>query len=97
MQWTGMGKVAVANAGTPVVLSATSKKVAAVMVTYDPADAGATVYVKDNAGNIMAAMASASSQPVIFSAQASNQLDLKNFEIDSGANGKGPFVSFGTN
>lgn len=95
MQWTGMGKVTVATPGTLVPLSTDVLKVNTLLITYDPSDATATIMVKDVAGNTIAAMASASSQPIQFTAPGGNQLDLRNFQIDSGTGGKGPFVGYG--
>lgn len=98
MLWTGRGKVNIATAGTPVSLAtgATTLKVNMIIVTYDPADATAVVYVKDRSGAIMAAMGGSSNAPIVFTAPGSNQLDLRDFQIDSGTNNKGPYVAIGT-
>ena len=100
MLWTGKGKVVVAAHNTPVPLATAQVKVNTVMFTYDQADAPATIYIKDRAGNIMASMAASSTSatptPIIFSAAASDQIDLRDFQLDSSADGKGPFVALGT-
>lgn len=95
MQWTGMGKMAVVASGTPVPLSLVVLKVNTLLITYDPADGTSFVYVKDVAGNILAAMASPNANPIVLTAPGGNQLDLRNFQIDSGTNGKGPYVGYG--
>jgi hypothetical protein len=98
MQWIGMGKVVVAVAGVPTKLSAVPVKVNSILFTFDPADATATVYVKDNNGNVIAPLATAgSAMPILISSQGGNALNLQNFEVDSSANGKGPFVGYGVN
>jgi hypothetical protein len=98
MQWTGKGKVTVATSGTIVPLAPANGpavKINTLMVTFDTSDGAATVYVKDQAGNILSSMSSGNTQPVVFTAPGSNQLDLRNFSIDASANGKGPFVAYG--
>ena len=98
MLWQGTGKVTVALAGTPVLLSAViiPVKINSLIITYDAADGSATVYVKDRVGNVMASMAGATSQPLVFNAPGGNQIDPRDFQIDSGTNGKGPFVAYAT-
>jgi hypothetical protein len=95
MQWIGKGKVTVASSGTPVALSVTKVAINTLLITYDPADSGATVYIKDNNNNVIAAMSSAAAPPIQITAPGGNQLDLRNFQIDSGTNGKGPYVGYG--
>jgi hypothetical protein len=90
-----MGKVAVASHGTPVPLSVDPVKINTLLVTYDPADGTSTIMIKDVAGNVIAAMASASAPPIQITAPGGNQLDLRNFQIDSGSDGKGPYVGYG--
>ena len=96
MVWTGMGKVTVVTAGTPVALSATRKKANTIMVSFDPADTSATVYLKDSYGNIIGALSSANPNPIVVPCgSADNALDLSNFSVDVSVNGKGPFVGYG--
>ena len=96
MLWTGKGKVVVASAGTPVQLSTVKVAVNTILVTYDSTDGSVTIYVKDGNGNVIASMATAASaQPILFTAPGSNQLDLRNFWIDSSVSGKGPYVGYG--
>lgn len=99
MLWTGKGKVTVATAGTPIPLATVQTKVNTLMITYDSGDVPATIYVKDRSGNIMASMAASSTSatptPLTFSSTASDQIDLRDFQIDSSTNGKGPFVAIG--
>lgn len=95
MQWIGLGKVTVATSGTPVPLSTTQSKCNQVWFSFDPTDTTAIIYVKDPSGNKMAALSSSSVQPTIFGGPGENILDLRNFYVDSSANGKGPIVAYG--
>jgi hypothetical protein len=97
MQWIGLGKVTVASAGTPVPLANSKLMVEELLVTYDPVDVTKVIYVKDVNGNIMASMASVTSQPISFKSPGQNQIDLSKFLIDVGTNGAGPYVSYGIN
>jgi len=95
MLWVGLGKITVATSGTPVPLLGkyVTSKVNMLQFTYDPADSTAIIYVKDRSGNIMAAVTTAA--PLLFTAPGSNQLNLVDFQIDSGTNSKGPYVAIG--
>jgi len=95
MQWTGMGKITVAAAGTPNPLSPASiqVKVNSILVTFDSTDGSVIVFVKDAAGNVIAPVPT--SQPLLLTSANGNQLDLRNFQIDSNTNGKGPYVAYG--
>jgi hypothetical protein len=89
----GLGKVTVATAGIPTLLSTltTLIKVHRIIVSADPADTTAYVYIKDKSGNIYAAT-SLNGGPIIIGGDESNQVVVANYQIDASANGKGPIV-----
>lgn len=96
MEWIGLGKFAVTTHTTPRPLSSSQVKCNTVIFTFDPADTTATVYIKDKNGNIMAALSTSGGiNPLIFTGPGQNTQDLRDFQIDASADGKGPFVSYG--
>jgi hypothetical protein len=100
MQWTGMGKITVPTAGTPVALANSTGpaiKINTLMVSVDPADGAVTVYIKDVNGNIMSAMLGPNATPNTFTSPGGDQLDLRNFKMDVSVSGKGPIVGYGIN
>jgi hypothetical protein len=85
-----LGKVTVANAGTPVAVKASSFHVKGVTFQSDPLNAGTYMIIKDAAGNIMAKITKGQSftPPILGSA------DLNNIQLDTDTNGDGCFVTF---
>jgi len=96
MTWIGLGKVTVTTAGTPVRLSNVKLKVHSVLITYDPTDTGG-VFVKDDSGNIMAALGSSSAAPVLLESLGGDEIDLAKIQVDVQTNGKGPYVAYSIN
>lgn len=96
MTWIGLGKQTVTTAGTPLRLSSVKLKVHSVLVTYDPADTGA-VYVKDDAGNVIAAISATSSTPILLESLGADEIDLNKLQVDVQTSGKGPFVGYSIN
>ena len=94
MQSTGLGKVTVATAGTPILLSTltTLTKVHRILVSFDASDSSSLwIYVKDKAGNKYASLSSAT-PAIIIGGDESNQVVVANYQIDSSSNGGGPIV-----
>lgn len=94
MQVSGLGKVNVPTAGTPVALSASKLMVQSVTFTLDPADTTATVYVKDSAGAIIAALSAAYTPGPFEIRSGGNSIDLSKLYVDASANNKGPYVGY---
>jgi nucleoside-diphosphate-sugar epimerase len=95
MQITGLGKVNVPTANTPVALSATKLMARSVAFTLDPADTTATVYVKDAAGAVIAALSAAYTPgPFEICSGGGNTLDLSKLYVDASANNKGPYACY---
>lgn len=94
MQVIGLGKITVATAGTKVAFSVTAVKVHKVIVTFDPADTSATVYVKDAAGTIIASLVTGNPPLVIGGGDGGNELDISTLFADTGTNSKGPYVGY---
>lgn len=85
-----LGKVAVANAGTPVPVSANSFMVKGVTFEADPGNAGTYMMVKDAAGNILAKFQKGQS----FTPPILGVCDLNSLQLDTDTNGDGAFVSY---
>jgi hypothetical protein len=94
MQITGLGKINVPTAGTPVAFSVASLKVSRVTVSFDPADTTASVHVKDAAGNKIATLTVDSPGPLQLDNGEGNLLDLSMLYADASANNKGPIVGY---
>lgn len=95
MIWYGLGKVTVATAGTVVPLANVKTMVHSVIVTYDANDTG-SIYLKDSAGNIIAALNANSTAPIVIdSGNGDNAVDLSKYSVDVTVNGKGPYVGYG--
>jgi hypothetical protein len=94
MQVSGLGKVNVPTAGTPVPFSATSLKGAKVIISFDPSDTTASVHVKDSAGNKIATLTIDSNGPLQLGNGEGNLLDLSTLWADASGNSKGPIVGF---
>ena len=87
-----LGKVLVANAGTPVPIKSSSFIVRAVTIQSDPQNAGVYMYVKDINGNIMFKITKGQSAtpPMMPSAG----VDLSQVQLDSDTNGDGCYVAY---
>jgi hypothetical protein len=85
-----LGKIAVANAGTPVAVKATAFHVQQATFQSDPSNAGTYMYVKDAAGNIMFKITKGQSAtpPNI------GPFDLSQIQLDTDTNGDGCFVTY---
>ena len=91
MNIIGLGKINVPSAGTPVPFSATTRQCDEVIVTFDPADTTAAVFIKDASGNKIASMKTG--DPAIkFCAEGSSPIDLTALFADADGNDKGPLV-----
>lgn len=96
MQWLGGGKATVTTAGTPVPLKTSKYMCNTIMFTFDPNDSTATIFIKDASGAIMGALStSGGTQPLVFGGPGDNSTDASKFQVDSSANGKGPYVAYG--
>lgn len=91
----GLGKIVVANAGTPVPIKSASFMVRSFTVQADPANAGTYCFVKDINGNICAKFQKGQSftppQPYPFTAAG---FDLSQVQIDSDTNGDGCYICY---
>ena len=85
-----LGKVVVANAGTPKPVKSAAFMVKGVTFQSDPANAGTYMYIKDAAGNTMFSITKGqSATPPILGVA-----DLSQLQLDSDTNGDGCFVSY---
>jgi len=90
-----LGKVLVANSGTPVPIKAAAFIVRNFTIQSDPLNAGTYMLVKDIAGNIMARITKGQSftppQPYPLT---SSGFDLSQVQLDTDTNGDGRFVTY---
>lgn len=93
MTITGLGKITVTTAGTPVQVTATPTKVHQILFSFDPADTTSTIFVKDAAGNKIGALA-LGQPPLPFGggSDAGDEIDISTLYVDANANSKGPIV-----
>lgn len=75
-------------------ISATALRVNTVLVSFDPADTTATVYIKDAAGKVIIALISTSQTPFRLGGTPQGYVDLSKLFVDSGTNSKGPYVGY---
>ncbi len=96
MRIIGLGKITVVTHGSlPVQFSATQIKVSRVIVSFDgPGDTTATVYVKDSAGTIIAALVSGNPPLIFGDGTGGNEIDLSTLYADASADSKGPYVGY---
>lgn len=85
-----LGKILVANAGTPVKVSASSFHVQQVTFQSDPLNAGTYMIIKDGSGNIMAKITKGQS----FTPPNIGPFDLNSLQLDTDTNNDGCFVSY---
>ena len=90
----GLGKVLVANAGTPVPIKAAAFMVKACTIQADPANVGTYMYVKDAAGNLMAKLGKASGTIYSPPITLGGVFDLSQLQLDSDTNNDGAYVAY---
>src|SRR5581483_1118849 len=86
----GLGKVVVANAGTPVPVKSSSFVVKGVTFEADPGNAGTYMILKDSAGNILGKFSKGQS----FTPPILGSVDLNSLQLDTDTNGDGAFVAY---
>lgn len=88
-----LGKVLVANSGTPVPIKSTGFTVRQVTIQSDPLNAGTYMLIKDINGNIMARITKGQSftPPQLATGVG---IDLSQIQLDTDTNGDGCFVSY---
>jgi hypothetical protein len=88
----GLGKVLVANAGTPVPIKGSAFMVKSCTILPDPANAGTYMYVKDINGNILAKLAKTITVPYVV--PIVGVFDLSQLQLDTDTNNDGAYVAY---
>ena len=86
----GLGKVVVANAGTPVPIKASAFMVKGFTAQADPGNVGTYMFLKDAAGNIMMKFSKGQSATLPFV----GVFDLSQVQLDTDTNNDGAFIAY---
>lgn len=87
-----LGKIVVANAGTPVPIKAAAFMVKGCTIMPDPANAGTYMLIKDINGNILAKMPKTA--PLPYTPPIVGVFDLSQLQLDTDTNGDGAYVAY---